>query len=114
MNRGVFRYARSGYPYEGPISVDIDELVVQGFDRASAGALANEIVTALTRALTEHGPPRQWIEGATGGPGRQGGASLYLPQLEVTTGAGASPAAIAATLAARLCAGPARGDGDPA
>ncbi|MCG8421428.1 MAG: hypothetical protein MJE77_26210 [Proteobacteria bacterium] len=78
----------------GPITVDIDQLVLRGFDRASAAELAGEIRQALTRKLAEHGPPAVWTAAD-----RQ-----YIAGLDIPIRATDSPGAIAESLAARLCA----------
>ena len=105
-------------PACGPVSVEIDELVLFGFPQAHAVALASEIRAALLRLLTEQGPPRWWCQdgqqalAAPGASGRalaapgssnpQGSAALRVPHMQVSVHATDTPAAIAQTLVAQL------------
>ena len=90
-----------------PVTVDIDELVLSGFDRVDAAEFASALRDALIRALAAHGPPPGWTGGEPGDAHRP-----HTARLEISVRAGDSPAAIAETLAARLCAGTATSPGE--
>lgn len=77
----------------GPITVDIDELLLIGFDRAGAASLADQIPKLLEKKLAEQGPPSHWLT-----PG------IYAAELNIAVQELATPAAIARTLAEQLWA----------
>ena len=84
---------------QGPITVDIAELALHGFDDLSAAEFDAQLRSQIASILSEQGPPDTWTDGR--GPS---GQPRSISSLSVTVGANDSPAHIAARVATALVA----------
>ena len=80
-----------------PCTVDIEELVLVGFERSAGAELADALREALTRALITEGLPPGWRGSETSVNFR-----CDSLRLEASRGGGNSPAAVADSLVQAL------------